>query len=121
MYIIFGDSVKDIPNSYTLLELDTIKLMPEQRLVPTWCVIEKVSLEDFPVLETRKKIHGDLIEQYRKQNWEFCLRAIETLLGCWNNELDSFYVELGRRIAELMQNPPAADWDGTLIRSSEPA
>lgn len=118
MHIIFGDSVKSISDSYTLLELDTIKLMPDQKLIPTWCVIEKVSLEDFPVLESRKKIHADLIEQYRKQNWNFCLRAIETLLGCWNNELDTFYVELGKRIGELMANPPDNTWDGTLIRSS---
>ena len=121
MYIIFGDSVKNISNSHTLLELDTIKLMPEQKLIPTWCVIEKVSLEDFPVLESRMKIHADLIEQYRRRNWDFCLRAIETLLGCWNNEIDSFYVEMGKRIGELMQNPPGDDWDGSLVRSSVPA
>lgn len=118
MYIIFGDAVKDIPNSYTLLELDTIKLMPEQKLIPTWCVLEKVLLEDFPVLESRKKIHTDLMEQYRVRNWDFCLRAIEALLGSWNNEVDSFYVELGRRIGELMANPPGEDWDGTLVRLS---
>lgn len=118
MYIIFGDAVKDIPNSYTLLELDTIKLMPEQKLIPTWCVLEKVLLEDFPVLESRKKIHTDLMQQYRVRNWDFCLRAIEALLGSWNNEVDSFYIELGRRIGELMANPPGDDWDGTLVRLS---
>jgi hypothetical protein len=121
MYIIFGDSLKDMPNNYTLLELDTIKFMPEQKLISTWCVIEKVSLEDFPVLESRKKIHADLIEQYRLRNWDFCIKAIEKLLGCWNNELDTFYIELGKRIGELMQSPPGDNWDGALVRSSPTA
>jgi hypothetical protein len=120
MYIVFGDQVKAIADSFTLLELDTFKLMPDQRLVPTWCVLEKVALEDFPILESRKKIHSDLIEQYRKQNWEFCHRAIAALLGSWNKELDSFYVELGQRINELTQNPPGPDWDGTLVRHVDP-
>lgn len=121
MYIVFGDQARQLPNSYTLLELDTIKLMPDNKLVPAWCVLEKVSLEDFPILESRKKIHNDLIEQYRKQNWDFCLRAIEALLGSWNCELDSFYVELGQRISEFVKNPPGPDWDGTLVRHIDPA
>lgn len=120
MYIVFGDQARQIPNSYTMLELDTIKLMPGQQLVPTWCVLEKITLEDFPVLESRKKIHSDLLNQYRNQNWDFCLRAIESLLGCWNQELDSFYIELSKRISELMQNPPGPEWDGTLVKYVDP-
>ena len=116
MYIVFGEQARQIPNSYTLLELDTIKLMPDQQLIPTWCVLEKVALGDFPVLESRKKIHSDLLEQYRKQNWEFCTRAIESLLGSWNQEVDSFYIELGKRISDLIQNPPGPEWDGTLVK-----
>ena len=119
MNIVFGDQVKLISESFTVLELDTFKLMPQQQLVPTWCVLEKVSLEDFPMLESRKKIHSDLIQQYRKQNWDFCQQAIGALLGSWNKELDSFYIELGQRINDLMQNPPGPDWDGTLVRHTE--
>lgn len=118
MYIVFGDLAREIPSSYTLLELDTFKIMPDQKLVPTWCVIEKVNLEDFPVLESRTKIHSDLMAQYRVRNWDFCLRAIEVLMGSWNKELDSFYIELGKRISEFIANPPGDEWDGTLIKSS---
>lgn len=121
MYIVFGDIAKQLESSHTLLELDTFKIVPHQQLVPTWCVIEKVSLEDFPVLESRKKIHSDLMQQYRQRNWEFCLRAIEALLGSWNKEVDSFYIEMGRRISEYMINPPGDDWDGTLQREALPA
>lgn len=118
MYIVFGEYAKLIPSGYTLLELDTFKIMPEQRLVPSWCVIEKVSLEDFPTLESRMKIHSDLMTQYRLRNWDFCLRAIEVLMGSWNKELDSFYIEMSRRISELTLSPPAEEWDGTVLKNS---
>lgn len=118
MYIVFGDLARQIPNSYTLLELDTFKILPDQTLVPTWCVIEKVGLEDFPTLESKIKIHSDLMQQYRLRNWDFCMQAIAALMGSWNNEVDSFYIALGQRIQNFMIDPPGDEWDGTLIKSS---
>ncbi len=119
MYIVFGDLARQIPNSYTLLELDTFKILPDKILVPTWCVVEKIGLEDFPTLEHKIKMHNDLMQQYRQRNWDFCLRAIEVLMGSWNGEVDSFYIEISRRISEFLQQPPPQDWDATLERTQD--
>lgn len=119
MHIIFGDSVNLIPDSYTVLKLDTIRYAPTQQLIPTWCVVEKIPLAEFAQAEANRKIHNDLMEQYYQRNWDFCLRAISSLQGAWDKELDSFYEDLKRRVEDLVQNPPDETWDGLLIKTSD--
>ena len=118
MNIIFGDAVQHVPDSFTVLELDTIRFVPDNQLIKTWCLLEKIPLQEFATIESNKKIHQDLIAQYRLKNWDFCMQAIGALLGAWDGELDEFYTVMGQRIRELIQHPPSADWDGCLIRSS---
>jgi len=116
MNIIFGDSIKDIPNSFTVLELDTFQVIKEGRTATAYCVVESIPLADFDKLEAYKKVHADLIENYRRQEWTYCEHAIEGLMGKWNGELDSFYSDLLIRVKAYQQNPPADDWDGTRIK-----
>lgn len=116
MNIIFGDAVDQIPDSYTVLELDTIKIRPGDHEFKAWCVVESIPLPEFPMLESLKKIHSDLLKQYREQNWEFCEQAIKSLTGKFNGELDSFYAELSRRITEYKATPPAKDWDWSITK-----
>jgi hypothetical protein len=117
MNIIFGDAVNLVPDSFTVLELDTIKFVPGDIKIQTWCLLDKIPLQEFATIQSNKKIHQDLIEQYRLKNWDFCMQAIGVLMGAWNSELDEFYTVMGQRIAELMPNPPDADWDGSLTRA----
>ena len=117
MHIIFGDAVNLIPDSYTVLQLDTVRVEPTGQLIPTWCVVEKIPLAEFAVAESNKKIHHDLMEQYYQRNWDFCLRAVESLHGAWDCELDSFYEDLTRRVQDLVQNPPGEAWDGLIVKT----
>ena len=115
MNIIFGDSIKDIPDSYTVLELDTFKTPNGARSV-AYCVVEKIPLAEFSKLDAYQKVHADLIENYRRCEWTYCEHAIEGLMGKWNGELDSFYVDLLQRVLNYKQTPPAEDWDFALIK-----
>ena len=116
MNIIFGDTVEQVSSTHTVLELDTFKLMPSERLVTSYCVIDNLPLAEFPKLETNKHIHQQLVEQYKKQNWEFCRSALHSLTGCWNGEMDTFYQHLAERIDEYAANPPGADWNGVIVK-----
>jgi len=116
MNIIFGDTVKQIADTHTVLELDTFKLMPSERLITSYCVIDNLPLAEFPRLESNKHIHQQLIEQYRQQNWDFCRSALTALMGSWNGELDSFYDHLLSRITDYEENPPLEDWTPFLSR-----
>lgn len=117
MNIIFGEALDTIPDNYVVLELDTFVLPPDHKTVTSYCVVEKIALQDFPVLESYKKVHADLIQAYRDQNWEYCDHAIKGLLGRWNGEVDSFYDNLFVRVQELKTNPPGEGWTGYINRT----
>ncbi len=116
MNIIFGESINTIPDSYTVLELDTFRLEDGSRSV-AYCVVEKIPLSEFDKLEAYRQVHTDLLTNYRAREWTYCEHAIEGLVGKWNGELDSFYSNLLLRVMDYRQNPPPEDWDGSLIKN----
>jgi hypothetical protein len=116
MHIIFGSTIEEIPNSFTVLELDTFRMVKENRTDTAYCVVEKIPLTEFTTLDAYKKIHADLVRYYKQRQWEYCENAIEGLMGRWNGELDTFYTDLLRRVMGYKENEPPADWDGTLLR-----
>ena len=116
MHIIFGSTIEEIPNSFTVLELDTFRMVKENRTDTAYCVVEKIPLTEFTTLDAYKKIHADLVRYYKQRQWEYCENAIEGLMGRWNGELDTFYTDLLRRVIGYKENEPPADWDGTLLR-----
>ena len=61
MNIIFGDSVKLIPDSYIVLELDTVRTDNDAPPFTAYCVVEKIPLHEFPLVEAHKKLHADVI------------------------------------------------------------
>ena len=118
MNIIFGDALDSIPDNYTVLELDTFILPPDNAKITSYCVVEKVALQDFPVLESYKKVHADLIQAYRDRNWEYCEHAVKGLTGRWNGELDTFYDNLIERVQKLKDNPPDDYWTGYIVKTA---
>lgn len=119
MHIIFGDAVQHIPDSFTVLELDTFYIAERNEEVTTYCVLEKIPLSEFSTLERFKEAHQNLIKEYRLKNWSFCKQAIEVLVGHWAGELDSFYQALEQRIDELIKNPPGDEWTGVVTPNSK--
>lgn len=112
MNIIFGEALESMPDNYTVLELDTFVLPPDGAVRTSYCVVEKVPLTDFPVMEAYIKVHQDMMKAYREKNWEYCEHAINGLHGRWNGELDSFYDNLSQRVQSFKQNPPGDDYTG---------
>ena len=116
MHIIFGDAATVISKNYTVLELDTFKIPSKNKVVQSFCVVPELPLNEYATLENNKKIHSDLITQYRAQNWEYCELAFQVLRGKFGGELDSFYDSLSQRVAEYKINPPGDNWDWTLTK-----
>ena len=117
MYIIFGtNAAEEVAKTKTVLEVDTIRIMPNNVLAPSFCVLEHTALNESATLNNNKKIHADLIEQYRKKNWQYCINAIKDLKGQWNGELDEFYTNLLKRVENYQLSPPDKDWDYAVIR-----
>lgn len=114
MNIIFGSAVNEIPDSYTVLELDTIRLPNSPEPVAFYCLVEKIPLGDFATIEHWKKIHNDVLRLYKQRQWNYCENALESLMGKWNGEVDTFYQSLLERVKEYKVTPPSDSWDGIL-------
>jgi len=112
MQIIFSNDIESIQDKYTVLELDTFRL-PTGELRTAWCVIESVPLTEFATMQHYRDLHQNLLQEYRKRNWDYCEQAIAELTGKWNRELDSFYDNLLDRTRKNREQM-APDWDPVL-------
>jgi hypothetical protein len=112
MNIIFGtNEAEKLSEKYTLLELDTITI-GNSNPITTYCVIDGVPVENFPNIVDYKQLHNDLIANYRKRDWTYCLKAIEKLTGFWGSDVDTFYEVLATRITDYSVNEPDDSWNG---------
>ena len=116
MQIIFGRPSQELFEKYIILELDTIQYSKDAEPVTAYCVIggENVTLEEVSVLKQTAGMHEALMNNYRKQNWDFCEQAIESLRGKFKGEMDSFYDVLESRIRDYRKGNVVSEWDGIL-------
>jgi hypothetical protein len=117
MNIIFDtDLVEDIAKKYTVLELDTVRSMPGNRVYTAWCVVEKIPLPELSQLLELKQLHHDMMTQYKNREWNICEQSIGRLMHSWGTELDSFYEIMLERVRNLQDHDPGSDWDPVIDR-----
>ena len=120
MNIIFGtEMAKQAQDRYTVLELDTLNLVPTGETVTAYCLVETVPITEMPAVASLQDLHSNLMTEYRKQNWRYCEDAIAHLTGKWHGELDSFYTELYQRIQTFKQTDLPEDWTGRVDKTVE--
>ena len=115
MHIIFGtDVVNEIraDGRHTILELDTIRPAPDRDPVTAYCVVSEIPLTEISQTEAYVIWHHELLEAYRRKDWEESVRCLNLLSGKFNGDLDTFYNELRERIRVFLTSPPPDDWDG---------
>ena len=98
MNIILGkQAAEKLQDSYTILELETFTRQ-DGSAITAYCVIESVPISELPILLSNIKLHENFIREYNNKNYKYCEDAVEHLLGKFNGELDSFYLEIIGRI-----------------------
>jgi hypothetical protein len=98
MNIIIGkDAADKLKTNYTVLELETFN-NPSGTTTTAYCVVNDVALSELSNLEANKQLHSNFVREYNNKNYKFCEDAVEHLLGKFNGELDSFYIEIIKRI-----------------------
>lgn len=115
--ILDSEKAQDLRKKYTVLELDTFRLIPENRCVTAYCVVENVPITELALLESKKDLHEKLLSNYRRRNWNYCTQALEHLIGSFGTELDSFYLDLQARIAKYTEQDPGDAWDGIIEKT----
>ena len=117
--IIDPDQLDQYKQKYTVLELDTIRLIPSGQEIKAYCVVENIPIVEMPDVDSKVKLHENLIIEYKKRNWNFCEQAIEHLMGRWGHELDSFYQDVLNRVDKYKQQEPEETWDGVIEKNTD--
>lgn len=118
MNIIFGkEALSEVGDRYTVLELDTIKLPSQAEPMTAYCLVENIPIMEIAQIDMNRDLHRNLIKNYGLRNWKFCEDAIEHLVGKWGGELDSFYLELSKRIGDLKQQNLEESWSPILDKN----
>ena len=116
MHIIFKNTIADIEEKYTVLDLDTFRL-PDGSLHTACCVVENMPIMELSKASHLKDLHSDLIKEYGNKNWNFCEQALDHLMGKWGGELDSFYSDLKTRIENLKNMTLDDTWSPVIDRT----
>ena len=116
MNIIFGrEQAEEMQSRYTILELDSFSY--QGQLLNAFCVVEQIPILDMARVESMKALHANLLENYRKCDWNYCEQAIEHLSGFWGEDMDTFYKTLKKRIEECKNKDLADNW-WVIVKSS---
>lgn len=120
MNIIFGrENLSSVDEKYTVLELDTIRIMPVNHVVTAFCLVENIPILNLPKVESMKNLHENLLINYRKKDWNFCTQALEHLVGFWGDEMDTYYQSLNQRISAYIEQDPGDEFDGIVERLAQ--
>lgn len=121
MHIIIGKENVDnlnLTEKFTVLELDTFKLAHDGTTVTAYCVVENIPINDLPKVESMRELHANLLENYRKKDWNYCNQALDFLIGFWGHELDTYYQSMRDRITKYTEVDPGENWDWTITKQS---
>jgi hypothetical protein len=121
MKVIFGKQVAEsLGDRMTVLELDTFFQPGLTDPITAYAVLENTSVPfpEIPVAEKQRELHNTMMLEYRRRNWNYCVQALEHLVGKWGGELDSFYEELSKRISQLQEANLPDDWTGIVINTT---
>ena len=119
MNIIFGkENLPAADEKYTILELDTIRILPVNQLVTAYCLVDAIPILNMPKAESMKNLHENLLINYRKRDWNYCTQALEHLIGYWGADMDSYYTSLNKRIAKYIEQDPGESFDGIIEKTA---
>jgi hypothetical protein len=116
--LIDPEQIDTYREKYTVLELDTIRILPSNKEVTAYCVVDTIPIMELPLTESKINLHANLMKNYRQRDWNYCQQALEHLIGSWNKELDSFYEDIQSRVNTYMENDPGENWDGVLEKQA---
>jgi hypothetical protein len=116
MNIIFKENLQNIPEKYTVLDLDTF-LMPDGSTHTACCLVENIPITELSQTEHFKELHANLIKNYGMKDWSYCEQALEHLRGKWGGELDSYYADLQTRIERLKTQNLDDNWSPLILKN----
>lgn len=113
MNIIMGDEVaQDLADRFMVLALDQFDIPGAPAPVQAYCVIEDPGLEDLLRAPELQRLHAEMLQHYRTQQWDQCLDCVHRLRGAWRGQVDTFLDDLAQRVQQHRHETLPPGWSG---------
>lgn len=117
MNIIFDtENIEAIKSNAVVLELDTFYFSNLDKTTTAYCVIDNIKITEFDKIVQYQTLHAELLDAYKQKDFKLCQDLLEQLIGAFNGEVDSFYLELSQRVSDLKFKVLSDDWSSTIVR-----
>ena len=101
------------------LPLDCIAVKGKHEGVNIFTAFHNPLSIDMPTWQNDKQRHEAMLDLYRRQEWNKALKAVESLKGCFNGQMDNYYDHWVDRIHEMAKMNLPKDWDGVFRATSK--
>jgi adenylate cyclase len=112
--LILGANTAEIAKAqFAVLEIDLIRVKGKAEPEAVYTIAGGQDVSDSAAFHELRAINGEMLSQFRKQDWACALESIER---CRKASVEFGIVQLYDvyidRIEEFRRSPPPADWDG---------
>jgi adenylate cyclase len=109
--IVLGTKTAEyVKDEYFVLELDCIAVKGKKEGVNIFTVLDDKNMTG--TWHTSKIHHNRMLELYRSKEFERAIGMCETLIGCFDGEMDHYYEAWMDRCREMAKMKLPANWDG---------
>jgi adenylate cyclase len=116
--VLGSETARQIKDEYFVLELDKIAVKGKKVGVHIYTVLSR--LDEATNDWTRGQVeHNEMLETYRKQEFDQCITLCDNLLGEFNGLMNDYYSAWRERCVEMKTKTLASDWDGTYVATSK--
>jgi adenylate cyclase len=117
--ILIGESTRNEVPDFATLEMDLIKVKGKENAERIFVLLGDTQEGDTPEFLTLQKAHEALIEAYRGARFEEAQRHLSECRIRSSYNLGVAYDLYEKRIADMVDNPPPADWDGVFTATEK--
>lgn len=112
--IVIGEhTARLVENSFALLELDFIRVKGKSEPERIFTILGTAELNDLPIYREIREATRDLLDSYRRREWDAARRILEQFADSFVTlGLSDFRSLYERRVEEFSLRPPPPDWDG---------
>jgi adenylate cyclase len=105
---------------FATMEIDLIQVKGKKQPEAVFTVLGRFELDQDPRCRELRELNAQMLERFRKQEWDAALALIERCRMTTNGlDVAGFYDMYVERIAAYRADPPAPDWDGVYEAESK--
>lgn len=117
--ILVGQSIYENALGFAFLEIDTVRLLGKKKEQKIFALIGDEDIANDPAFISWKSSHDQMINEYRRQNFENALRLLKGCKKVAFKDYACLYDVYENRMRDMIENPPNPEWNGVYTAKSK--